>query len=87
MGNAYGHPDKETMDKLSSRGIEVFRTDEQGTIIASSNGANITWSTEPGTTGKAGIIKIIRSLRRIQQLRQLRLIFWQPKLKRAVKYM
>lgn len=33
--NAYGYPHQETMDKMVSRNIEVFRTDEQRTIIAS----------------------------------------------------
>lgn len=46
-GNCYGHPDQDTMDKLQSMGIQVFRTDKQGTIIAVSNGTNITWNQEP----------------------------------------
>lgn len=46
-GNSYGHPDQDTMDKLQSMGIQVFRTDNQGTIIAVSNGTNITWNQEP----------------------------------------
>ncbi len=45
--NKYGHPHKDTMDKLESMEIEVFRTDRQGTIIAQSNGQEITWSQEP----------------------------------------
>lgn len=43
--NSYGHPDAETLDKLN--GIKLFRTDEQGTIIATSDGKTITWSTSP----------------------------------------
>lgn len=35
--NEYGHPHKETMESLSERNIPVFRTDELGTIIASSD--------------------------------------------------
>lgn len=54
MGNSYGHPHKETLNKLHSKGIKVFRTDEQGTIIATSDGINIKWSTQPSTTNKAG---------------------------------
>ncbi|MBS6955583.1 MAG: MBL fold metallo-hydrolase [Enterocloster asparagiformis] len=57
MGNSYGHPHQETMDKLSARGIQVFRTDEQGTIIATSSGNGITWSTEPSTSGNIGAAK------------------------------
>lgn len=54
MGNSYGHPHKETMDKLAARGIQIYRTDEQGTIIASSDGTSITWSTQPSVSGKYG---------------------------------
>lgn len=46
-GNQYGHPAKDTMDKLESMEIEVFRTDKQGTITAISDGTAITWSTSP----------------------------------------
>lgn len=35
--NEYGHPHKETMSSLSERNIPVFRTDELGNIIASSD--------------------------------------------------
>lgn len=58
--NQYGHPDQDTMDKLQDMGINVFRTDKQGTIIALSNATNITWNTEPcndyssGDTSDAG---------------------------------
>lgn len=45
--NQYGHPDKDTMDKLQSMDIQVYRTDKQGTIIATSNGTEITWNQEP----------------------------------------
>ena len=43
--NKYGHPHQEVLDKLAKRNILVFRTDTQGTIIATSNGNGITWST------------------------------------------
>lgn len=55
MGNSYGHPHKETLNKLYSKGIKIFRTDEQGTVIATSDGTDITWSTQPSTTNKAGL--------------------------------
>ena len=45
--NQYGHPDKDTMDKLESMDIQVYRTDKQGTITVTSDGTNLTWSTEP----------------------------------------
>lgn len=46
-GNDYGHPAQTTIDKLNSKGIKVFRTDLSGTIIASSDGYNITFNTTP----------------------------------------
>jgi len=42
--NTYGHPHQSVLRKLQWRGIEVFRTDEQGTIIADCDGKNITWN-------------------------------------------
>lgn len=45
--NQYGHPDKDTMDKLESMDIQVYRTDKQGTIMVTSDGTNLTWSAEP----------------------------------------
>ena len=39
--NSYGHPHKEILEKLSKEGIEVLRTDERGSIIASSDGKTI----------------------------------------------
>lgn len=47
VDNQYGHPDKDTMDKLQSMDIQVFRTDKQGTITVTSDGTNLTWSTDP----------------------------------------
>lgn len=44
--NKYGHPDTDTMDKLASMEIPVFRTDKQGTIIATSDGTSLTWNVE-----------------------------------------
>ena len=47
VDNQYGHPDKDTMDKLQSMEIQVYRTDKQGTMMATSNGTKITWNQEP----------------------------------------
>ena len=54
MGNSYGHPHQETTGKLSAKGIQIFRTDEQGIVIATSNGTDMNWNTRPGTSGKTG---------------------------------
>ena len=36
--NSYGHPAPETLDRLSTAGVTVWRTDESGTILAISDG-------------------------------------------------
>lgn len=43
--NDYGHPHRETLERFRQLGIQVFRTDEQGTIRVTSDGENLTWST------------------------------------------
>lgn len=47
ISNIFGHPDAETMERLSSMSIALFRTDKQDTIIAKSDGKTITWNTQP----------------------------------------
>ncbi|NLO20760.1 MAG: MBL fold metallo-hydrolase [Syntrophomonadaceae bacterium] len=47
--NPYLHPHMETMLKLHDNNIPVYRTDEQGTIVAVSDGKNITFKVEPGS--------------------------------------
>lgn len=42
--NQYGHPDRDTMDKLESMAIQVYRNDQQGTVIAASDGTAINWN-------------------------------------------
>jgi competence protein ComEC len=51
--NSYGHPHQQTMDKLRADGIAVFRTDENGTVIATSNGKDITFNAIPGSYNSA----------------------------------
>ena len=54
-GNDYGHPHKPTMDKLKAKGIKVYRTDELGTIVATSDGKSITFNTKEGSYNYAGL--------------------------------
>lgn len=42
--NRYNHPDQDILDKLKARNIQVFRTDLDGTIVAESDGRNITFT-------------------------------------------
>lgn len=53
-GNSYGHPHAEVLNRFRSMGIKVFRTDEQGSIIAYSDGDTITWNTSPSESWQAG---------------------------------
>ena len=52
--NSYGHPHAETLNNLRAMGVKVFRSDEQGTIVAVSDGSKITWNSAPSDTWKAG---------------------------------
>jgi competence protein ComEC len=44
--NDYGHPHQETLDKLNTGGIKFYRTDLNGDITFTSDGANLSVSTE-----------------------------------------
>lgn len=52
--NSYGHPHAEVMNELRSMGADVYRTDEQGTIVASSDGETITWNCSKSESWQAG---------------------------------
>lgn len=52
--NSYGHPSAEVLNRFRAMGIQVFRTDEQGSIVATSDGTDITWNRAPSDTWKAG---------------------------------
>ena len=53
-GNTYGHPRAEVLNNLRAAATKVFRTDEQGTIVATSDGTDITWNCSPSDSWKAG---------------------------------
>jgi competence protein ComEC len=52
LDNKYGHPHNETLQKLIDRNIQLYRTDLQGTIIATSDGENITFNAKAETIHK-----------------------------------
>jgi len=52
--NSYGHPHAETLNTFRANGVKVYRTDEQGSIIATSDGKEISWSCSPSETWLAG---------------------------------
>ncbi|MBE5882354.1 MAG: MBL fold metallo-hydrolase [Lachnospiraceae bacterium] len=52
--NSYGHPHAEVLNNLRAMGVKVFRTDEQGSVVATSDGTEITWNCVPSESWKAG---------------------------------
>lgn len=48
--NKYGHPGSNTLSKLEDLNVVIHRTDEEGTIIASSDGKNISFTNEKTNT-------------------------------------
>ena len=44
--NTHGHPAKRTLDTLKNNGVEIYRTDTQGTVMFESDGRAYTISTE-----------------------------------------
>ena len=45
-GNPYGNPHKETLETLQAVDASIFRTDELGAIVVSTDGTAITWTWE-----------------------------------------
>lgn len=54
--NSYGHPHQEVLEALKEQGVLVYRTDEQGSIIATSDGKEISFNTTPSITWKSGVV-------------------------------
>lgn len=54
--NSYGHPHQAVLDALKEQGVLVYRTDEQGSIIATSDGKEISFNTTPSITWKSGVV-------------------------------
>lgn len=52
--NDYGHPHAAVLNTLRANKAKLFRTDEQGSLIATSDGKNITWNAAPTETWQAG---------------------------------
>jgi len=52
--NSYGHPHAEVLNRFRELGIQVFRTDVQGTVVAVSDGTDITFNMSPEESWKAG---------------------------------
>ncbi|MBQ8199001.1 MAG: MBL fold metallo-hydrolase [Lachnospiraceae bacterium] len=52
--NSYGHPHAEVLNNLRAMNVQVFRTDEQGSVVAVSDGKQITWNCAPSESWIAG---------------------------------
>ena len=52
--NSYGHPHAQTLNTFRMNGVKVYRTDEEGTIIAVSDGNKITFNVPESDTWQAG---------------------------------
>ena len=52
--NSYGHPHAETLNTLRTNGVKVYRTDEAGTIVATSDGKKITFNVPASDTWQSG---------------------------------
>jgi competence protein ComEC len=48
-GNHYGHPTAEVLNRLKAYKVNIFRTDLQGTIIAKTDGTNLSFNVKPAT--------------------------------------
>lgn len=51
--NEYGHPHKETLQKLDIIGCQVYRTDTMGTVVAYTDGKDLRFETEKGGISSA----------------------------------
>jgi len=49
--NDYGHPTINVINRLKDRNIPVYRTDENGTVVLTSNGRDITFNGDIGSYG------------------------------------
>ncbi len=48
-GNDYGHPTRQTLDRLEAARAEVLRTDLDGEVVLRSDGEKVTYATERGS--------------------------------------
>lgn len=53
-GNSYGHPTQRVLEDVQSVGVDLYRTDVQGTIVVNSDGSTLTWNVEPCEDYRSG---------------------------------
>ncbi|MDI3281545.1 MAG: ComEC/Rec2 family competence protein, partial [Bacillota bacterium] len=52
--NPYGHPSRQVLARLAARGVEVWRTDQNGTVILAIDGSTWQIKAERGEAGGSG---------------------------------
>lgn len=55
--NQYGHPHANVMERLANYDVQVFRTDQQGTIIARSDGREVRFD-QPAIKNDAAVVPV-----------------------------
>lgn len=50
-GNRYHHPTSETLNRLKAAKAKVYRTDKQGSVVATTDGKTISFNVKPVSTG------------------------------------
>ena len=53
-GNSYGHPTAAALGRLSSAGVSVYRTDQDGTVVFSTDGSSLTLPGGGSVSGGSG---------------------------------
>jgi competence protein ComEC len=58
--NSYGHPAPAVLARLAAAGVEVWRTDQQGTLLITSDGSTVTFPVS-GSNGFAVYLPVVMS--------------------------
>jgi len=53
--NTFGHPTENTLSRLKDAGVQICRTDQQGTVICTSDGKTVSVVTEKAVTDAASL--------------------------------
>ncbi|WP_163995314.1 ComEC/Rec2 family competence protein [Pyxidicoccus caerfyrddinensis] len=59
-GNDYGHPTQEALQRLDASGARVFRTDQDGEVVAVSDGNTVTLRSEKGRAAPLAVPGVVR---------------------------
>ncbi len=54
VNNEYGHPHREVMSRLRDARVTIYRTDEQGSVVAHSDGQTVQFTTEKDVAPEVG---------------------------------